>query len=65
MSRTDVTRLPRDVDEKLTAFLFLKDNNNDPNLFNTESGVLVHVSRTTSHISQRFLARRLSILKVS
>jgi hypothetical protein len=36
----------RDVDEKLTAFRFLKDNDNDPNLFNTESGVLVHVSST-------------------
>jgi hypothetical protein len=35
---------PRDVDEKLTAFRFLIDNDNDPNLFNTESGVLVHVS---------------------
>ncbi len=32
------------MDEKLTAFRFLKDNDNDPNLFNTESGVLVHVS---------------------
>ncbi|MEK7250937.1 MAG: hypothetical protein AAB209_11010, partial [Bacteroidota bacterium] len=25
-------------------FRFLKDNDNDPNPFNTESGVLVHVS---------------------
>jgi len=32
------------VDEKLTAFRFLKDNDNNPNRFNTESGVLVHVS---------------------
>jgi hypothetical protein len=40
----------RDVDEKLTAFCFLKDINNDPNLFNTESGVLVHVSSTSSSL---------------
>ncbi len=32
------------MDEKLTAFRFLKDNDNVSNLFNTESGVLVHVS---------------------
>jgi hypothetical protein len=45
---TVLTRQPicsiRDVNEKLTAFRFLKDNDNVPSLFNTESGVLVHVS---------------------
>ena len=51
----------RNVDEKLTAFRFLKDNDNDSNLFNTESGVLVHVSshrRYFEHTASRnFLAK--------